>query len=113
MIITALTWEVENNLIYTLKETGFKRGAPILENATTVRVEGDNAEEITKLIHDFLQGIKFDKESLINDLIHENGRAVKQALENYKNSTPSNPDNGAMWDTCFKLIVEKHLTVNS
>lgn len=55
---------------------------------------------------------KFNIDALAKDLVWENDRAVKQALENYKNGTPSNPDTGAMWDTCFRFILKKHLGEN-
>lgn len=46
-----------------------------------------------------------DMELMERALIIENDRAVKQALKNYADKTPANPDNGAMWETCFRSIL--------
>lgn len=46
---------------------------------------------------------------LVRDLVCENDRAVKQALKNYADNTPANPDNGAMWETCFGVLLHEVL----
>ncbi len=46
---------------------------------------------------------------LVRDLVTENDRAVKQALKNKEDGTVANPDNNALWETCFGEIIKRHI----
>lgn len=49
-VAEALEWHQDGTLLYTLKHAGWRKGVEQFENATTIKVHGDNAEAITKTI---------------------------------------------------------------
>lgn len=46
---------------------------------------------------------------LVADLVFENDRAVKQAIKNTISGSVANLDNGAVWETCFRAVIQKHV----
>lgn len=43
-------WTREGNLLYTLKHAGWRKGQEQFQNETTVRIDGDNAEDVLEFV---------------------------------------------------------------
>ena len=71
-IKSAREWHKDGTLLYTLKQAGWEKGIEQFQNATTIKVDGDNAEAVAETIlkalsaYEKLQGVDGDR--LIVDL---------------------------------------------
>lgn len=74
-------WFIDGTLVYSLKHGGWKKGAEIKTNATTISVDGDNAESIAGIIHAALNNhppaVTGDRGAL---------EALERAIKLWKNS---------------------------
>ena len=62
-IKSAREWHKDGTLLYTLKQAGWEKGIEQFQNATTIKVDGDNAEAVAETIlealsaYERLQGV--------------------------------------------------------
>lgn len=72
----AREWHKDGTLLYTLKHAGWKKGIEQFQNATTIKVEGDNAEAVAETIlkalsaYEKLQGVDFDELERVIEVVN-------------------------------------------
>jgi len=99
----AREWHKDGTLLYTLKHAGWKKGIEQFQNATTIKVDGDNAEAVAETIlkalsaYEKLQGVDFD----LMASVYEEERAK------YIGGTVYYPHNQAAFKGAMRKAIDK------